>query len=307
MGCGVCAYFIYVFYLRIFIVRLPTKIDINFVSIYLCLFYWFLVLVFGYLFYKKIRPVLYDDTIYLKKSHQSYIWQRVSEKLLELAVKVNSAYKFSIKAVYSNFIDPSHWLKINITHKITFFISDLIDHYKIKNLRTFFYVYFGFCLMPRIIAVICLFLDITFRQEFHYLYRYGWVLVIPLLWNLVWYLVKQRVLLDCDFISLFFHINFITDPKVLLEKYGHTEPTVSFVRQNNPYILESFPLTDAEYDEMIDDCVKLMRVRDKYVNIYESGSQLYQMLMYNYAMTFIYGVSLMAWSCLAIYTTILLS
>lgn len=279
LGSVIC---LYITYIRIVLQRIPHKIEFHFSPV-LFVFYFLLTICFGYLALKKINLILFKSGASSTSNLNLFI------------IKMNNIYKNALLAVYDFFIDKERIPIKPLIRACMFKVNDICLYLQPTNLRTFFYIYFGLCLLPRIIVALSLMCDVIIFQEFHYLYCTIWLLLIPLIWNILWYLIKECLNLDYEFISLFLDIEYITNNKILSEKYKSDKPLIKCVRKNHPRILELYPLSDAEYEEMVNDVTKIFRVRDNYVEMYDASGLIYQMKFHHYSLFFIYLISFLSW------------
>jgi hypothetical protein len=193
IGLAICSFFSY---LRIILERIPHEIDFSW-DIYQFFFSFALFLLFTYLVKKKIYP----------KESKNKIIRWVKEEILLKGVKI---YENSLLIIHTKLMDI-YIISVLMKKCVLNFYKILLRKFY-RNFRARFYVYFFFVILPRILTTVFLFIDVIIFNEFYYLYKVIWVLIIPLIWDVYYYFTNKFIYLQLDFLKLFLDIEIITKP-----------------------------------------------------------------------------------------------
>jgi hypothetical protein len=286
IGLAICSFF---FYLRIILERIPHEIDFSW-DIYQFFFSLALFLLFTYLIKKKIYP----------KESKNKIIKWIKENIISFfAKKINDIYDKSLLTLYKELIDK-HRIPIrygrNILqesiYKLDKFLS--IDKYRTFAIR--FYIYIFFVILPRILVTVFLFIDVIIFNEFYYLYKVIWVLIIPLIWKICYYLIKNHWIDQWEYYKIYLDIEIITDPIVLKEKYNRVDSVTVVTRSYlNDKFKSLYSITEEDYIFMINLIPIFVNVKADYVDFYDSDGPIFNKIIYVNCILFIYTTSAIVW------------
>lgn len=275
--------------------RIPKEITFsgNFLFI---LLYLFLIVTFGYLLFQELYRCL-NNTPYYKESSNRFII-KFKDKVM---TPVRDAYNESLIAVHEFFIDKHGGVLKDLIHKTIFLVYFLIAKPYWKNPYLHRAIYIFILLIPRLIVIIAFLIDVTVYQYFYYLYKCIWLLILPLVWRIFFFLFKEHLQLQMLFTTIFFEINAIYDQSEVEKKYsGKNAPVYEFKKINvSEEVLSHYPFikTDEDYymlqkNYQIYDYVDLA-----FIKIFENTGPIPMLSsMYNLISILIYGLSLFLWS-----------
>lgn len=268
LGLCICSYF---FYIRFILKRLPTEIIFKYDILKFCI-YFGLFLLFLYILIKKIYP---------KESKNKYIIL-IKEKLL---LKILNFYTESLDKVSRFFI---------LDHGI----SDIILYIICSSICEFFYMdftkkpyfreilFYFITLLPNLLVTITLFIDVVIFNKYYYLYKIIWVLIIPLFYNIIYYIINKYDKKAWCFITTYFEGNFII---------GETNIIPNYTRKVFPPKIAKFALDEGQYKFLEENLFVFFNLH-LLLRQFESFTSL---LIYKYLQIFIIIMSLITFGYLA--------
>ena len=261
----------YLFYIRILLTRVPAKILFNWSVLWLlvCLV---AVIFFGFKAYQESYRLLKNT-----KEYKQSKFRVVNFLKKKVVLKFKLIYDSSIDSLYYFLIDkPKIGYNVKrIVAKLIYIIESLLK----KNL--FLYkekinIYFFFLLMPRLFVSIAFFLDVIIYQEFFYLYKIIWVLIITLLWRVVFYLIKEQLNNHLTFFRIFFEVTHISDSiTILLETGDLFTPKIIFKRRKLPLKLKkkyAYTQSAKYYDMMQKEFGSWYFVKQNFIYFFDAAS-----------------------------------
>jgi len=280
LGFSFCSF---VFYRRLIKVRLPKEIIPEWDIVYFlcCLI---LTIIFGVMLYEKIFS--------FKNPNQTFV---------KLQEKIKKIYDDALMEVFTFFVinrtKTIAPLLAHIVIKLVPIIEVLEGHYML--LYQYIILYFV-TILPRQLMACALFYDIIILHHFYYTYKIIWILVLPVLWKVFFYTIKEYINYQESFLHLFFYVRVIDDPIELAEKYNSKNKITSFKRNLNSLAAKEFHPTDYDYHCMIEDLTRFIYLRDRFINVYASEGDFPKLKVHHWLLITLYSLLTISWSTLAI-------
>lgn len=161
---------------KVIIIRLPRDINtINiFVAIFFCIFFFLLTV-----------KILYNLIVVEKKPNKVFIW-------------FNSYITTPIYKVYwesLSFIDnyiKHELLGPKYVGEPLVIISKYINKYLYdRNSKRYVLIYFIIDILPKIVFILLFILDVFYSKKLCYIYKMGWIFLLPLLWRYIIFTFKE--------------------------------------------------------------------------------------------------------------------
>jgi hypothetical protein len=272
-GLFICTF---IFYIRIILDRIPHEIDFSW-NIYKFIVFFFLTVIILFLLKKKIFSK--------QKTNRFIEW--INKNLL---IKIITLYDSSLKKVYFHFIE---WQNNIIKDFLQYCIFNLANFLELEIIRKHAYssliIYYFFVIIPRIIVLHCFLVDVIIFQKFYYMYKTIWLLIIPLIWNIIYYIIKEHA--NTQFLGFNLYLNIeIINNKDLLSKYYNSdahEMIIITINENSSYAKEH-PISKKEYQEFIQLVPKFLTVLRYYVYRFSEDSNIFYTYIYYYTQIYIY-------------------
>jgi hypothetical protein len=200
----------FIFWNRFLRVRLPKEIlATDFIIqrlVIICLFIFFFIL-FIYNLYKIIAK---------KNSNKSFITK--VNFYLSNSIYFNKILSFIINRIIRApiFVYDEIYKRVYMRPLLEYIginLSLKLDDYK----KLFYFMTF---VVPKMIVSICFFIDVILYKEFLYFYYSLWLLVIPLLSNIILFIIQHHAIKRKDYIEHFFLFT-ITDTKTFISFQPH--------------------------------------------------------------------------------------
>ena len=285
-GIFVCAYS---FYIRVLLIRLPYEIGVEF-NVYKFISYVYLTILFSYLLKQKIKPT----------KNENFLFKKVKENFL---MPIAEFYDKSLDTVHFYFIDHKDRLRLKgLLGECLYKIADFCTYVDSKDSYYFFYIYYFFNFLPRLVILGCLYVDVFYRGEFYYTYKCIGVLILILLWKVCYYLLKQNLELTLEFYSLYFIKIIVTDPEEL-KRVGASEPFLYCKVRKDAIVQKRYPVDEAGYREMFVAISKLEKVKHRFFAFLENVGT--RSAYCDYAQVIIYVGSIIIWGYLAVITGVI--
>lgn len=209
LGFLICSYF---FFIRIILVRVPHKMTFSW-NIVLFSFYVFLTLLFLLKIKKHFFPKKSSFSIFINKLFEPLI-------LLLFSLYDSALYKFYITIFHNKNLEfLTKGLYYFCNYFKNFCLSSIMSNFHIKLI--FSYIIY---VIPRFIILIALFIDTIIYQEFYYLYKVIWIILIPFCFKIFYYIMNQ------------FNIQRFKELEVCF--------TINIKKNKNTYYLEIFEKTN---------------------------------------------------------------
>ena len=186
-GLFICSYFLY---LRVFKERTSYTIDFSF-NIWRFILYFVIVIFFIYLLVKKIYPRESKNKIIIQ--FKEYVLAPIKKTYDTSLIKV---YEFLFLTLKIKAIDSFlHFLSKGIS---IIFYNDSI----------YFRVFFFYLVMvlPIFIMLFLLCIDVIYFHQYNYVLLGFWLLIIPLLWKVIYFLVNEYYNHCWNFLNIIFDI-----------------------------------------------------------------------------------------------------
>ena len=262
----------YMFYIRILLKRADDLIQYR-GNLFLIFLYIILVIIF----LLKIKHHFFPNKV-VKNIVIAYL----TEKVLSLLKVVVEFYKKMFFELYVLLVDRHkyHNETLNFLHKQLRKIYFFIDNYILTEKQPFilYYLYYVFVLFPYFIFALSLLLDVIVCKKFFFLLYLWWVLILPLVWNTVFYFLK----IFCDREWEIYCKYFTIEKTYKINKNKTITASVSSMFNYDAEIVNEFPLTEEEYYFIEDTIEKWSVVRDIFFDFYTNPehSPLFDMPLY---------------------------
>jgi hypothetical protein len=211
-------------------------------------------------------------------------------------------YDKSLHEVYLFCVDSNRLPIQKTLYKIVEKINVLSKYKDLQDIRGFFALYFIFMLLPRIIVGIAANIDVIIFNEFYYLYTVIWVLILPLIWRVIYYLLNEFITLQLEFLSIFLEMVVITDKNLLKEKY-HRDGEKAFELKSkklHPQIQKLYPYSEKTEKIRRGMAHLFLQARGCYLEMYHSNGVLFQLKRYQKSRIFILLLSILFWRYMAL-------
>lgn len=276
LGLVICGYF---FYIRIILRRLPKEINSEWnclrFTVYVSLF-----IIFVSLFLKKIRG-------------------RESKLRIVIALKENvfipllRIYDTSLMRVHDYFIDEN---RIPIKPFIEKLIDNLykyINHLASKNAEpSYLTIYCVINLIPRALVLMGLLTDVFVFEKFEYTYKMMPLLILPLIFNVVCYIIREFVSIQMELLEYLVDIE-------TQESEGALELICSTKKDLSPEAEEQF--TPELLNTLTEIAKKYISIQQNFLVPFGPQSTLFTQTVYHIGLLLIYLLSATIWGYLAIY------
>lgn len=246
---------LYIFYIRVLLQRADELIQYrgNLVLIFL---YIFLIIIF----LLKIKHYFFPNNV-VKNIFIVYLTNKFLLLLKNLVEFFNKMFLelYVLIAERHKFYDEITGFLHRQLRNIYFLLDNRAEESFILG-----YLYYGFVLVPYFIFALALLLDIILFKKFFLLLYLGWLLILPLVWNVVFFFLKTFCDRKWDVYSKFFTI-------VKTYQINQDGSVTGFVSANfnyNSKIVYNFPLTEEEYYFMLDNIQKYSFLRDIFFGYY---------------------------------------
>ena len=284
LGFSLCSY---VLYIRVILKSMPKYIGLewNFGAF---LAFSFLT----YLYYKLLKYKL-------KKNKKPINLKSYKVKIL---LKLVDYYDKCLYAVYAHFayaqtiINGKELLQqlVNIVYKVFRFLN-------FTRLYQYYYLYVFLVILPRLIITILFFIEVVCYNYMYYTYAFIWLLIIPLIWRIIYYLIKEYTPIQSAYLELYFDIEIITDPIIIKEKYKSPKKKILVLTANyEADILEYFPIHMDDYPKFSDNIEAFNFIKKFYLAPYSDDSNIFKLKSYRRLTLIIYILSFITWGYLLV-------
>lgn len=291
LGSALC---LWIFYVRIIMERAPR--DVTFTCKYCLGFYFLAMIFFGYLLSKEIYRYINKTYKYKPISNKMFI--TFQEKFLH---PISNAYNTSLELVHTFFIDIHGGIIKDGLHHSLFKINSITEKPFWDNPTLHRWLYISILILPRVVVITCLIVDTVIFHRFFYVYKFLWVLLIPLSWKILFYCLEKHLTLQKLFTTIFFEIHVIRDiEEVKLRCPDLTPPVYEFIDRTVPEeVLSHYPFisTAKDYENLRNDYVIFDAVESNFIKIMSSGGPVpLWSSEYNKVMLLSHLLSLYLWS-----------
>src|ERR1700744_4065476 len=173
----------YLFAIRFLVVRAPKEISLSWNSIYFTLYcaltLFFVALLINHVFPRKTQSAadkFISEREWLQKAILLPI-HGIQKSLDTLHRKLITDNRISVRPILNNFI---------------MWVGKVADEFGPFRTETLAYVHIVLVMIPRLAVTLGLAVDIIFFHKFMYTYTAMWLLAIPLLWSVFFYLIKKQ-------------------------------------------------------------------------------------------------------------------
>jgi len=302
LGCGLCAW---IFYIRVILIRLPK--DLTFSCKYCLLLYLVALTSFSYLLVKELyrfRPVKKPE--YPPITNKVLIF--VKEKILE---PVTTSYSISLALVHRFFIDKHGGIIKEVLHYSSFKIYALVEKPFWNNVTLHRWLYILILIFPRIVVLTITIIDTVLFHRLDHVYKWMWLLLIPLFWKIYFYCLEKHLALHKLFTGIFFEINIIQDPEEAEVKCpGQTPPIYEFIPRLVPektLARFSFVKDQKDRDKIAQNFMQFDSVESGFISILsEKGPIPLYSREYNKMAILMHFLSVLLWSYMFVKTVVML-
>ena len=199
IGMIICSFF---FSARFLKERLPQKIEFIYDHVsFLCFFA--LYVLFCILISKKLK----------NKKKTNIQNNKLIRWFTLLVLMLINIYEKSLFSVYNVFIKKSNIWPIMLRTITNAFYYKIQEKYGGALLLKIFYVFFYiFGVFPRFLVTTCFFIDVLIFHKFFYLYKVIWLLIIPFLCQIIFYIIMKYINNCIENVKHYFKITITKNP-----------------------------------------------------------------------------------------------
>lgn len=248
LGFFICGY---IFYIRILMDRIPKELSFSW-NIYLFTMYISLFLLYGYILLKK-----YSTPKTTK--NKLIIW--LKETILLNVIKV---YEKSLMSVYNLLIDQGKIPFIRqIIYESIYYIRKFCESSFMSKQIYQVILYYLIILLPRLIVVIAFFIDVLVFNEMYYMYKIIWILIIPLIWKVYYYLLEHLCRHFTCITLMYFD--------VLVKKDEINKQTLIYCTEIKDCLFRrDFPISKEQANQMKKDIINLHIVKEQFLDVFST-------------------------------------
>ncbi len=256
LGISICMYFLH---LRFLLERFPHKINFSW-NLYKFLCYFFLTILFAYILKRRLYPKISKNKL--------LIW--IKEKIF---LKIILVYDKALEEVYNFFIDYNKIpFILNILYKSIHLLANFFnkfDYDKADNISiTIFYL---ITIIPRVIVLFALLIDVIYFNEYYYLYRIIWVLIIPFIWKIFFFCINIFYKYTLEIIERYYTFSIKKEDNFLDSSTKNIITKVWYQKRTDSLYIEHVPYSEEEYKQMEKDIYLFYVVNDRFISYYNSN------------------------------------
>lgn len=245
-GLLICGY---IFYIHVLMNRIPRELSFSWDS-YSFIWYMIFFLLNIYFLFKKI---------YTNESKNKIImW--VAEKIL---LKIFIFYENSLENVYE-LVMKSSYIRDLIYNSI-YIVKDFCELKFMRKENSLVMVYYLIILFPRILVVLTFFVDVIIFNKMFYMYKIIWILIIPLIFRIYYYMLENFCLYYVRVIVKYFRIRFEKDEKQI---YVYCDEI------KDSKFRKDFPISKEQEESIRKDLIYLYVVRNDFLDVFSTDGPI---------------------------------
>lgn len=243
LGLVICIYFIYI---RFILKRLPKNVFQDWNPILLAIYVSLLIL-FVILLRNHIRPPSLS---------------RPAEFIIKNIISpVVSTYKKALAMVYI-ILDENTPIQQPL-HRIIEKCGEFLQHANLSIIGIA-NIYIFTTLLPRLATLLAMFIDVFLTHQFFYLYKIIWLLTIPLLWNVLLYLLRKQLENQMNWYTRFMDVEIKSGRLICTPK-------------QNSILGNYYQPTEKDYKDITIGIQQHLSMKKLFLDKFKSGSLLFRL------------------------------